>query len=106
MSTKINRRETLIRLSTLHHRMQIDDEFADTIHGREREFERLYDRLLRDHGVDFFGTLDVCSVCGIDAPVCCSSATNEDGSHDDPVCLSCCGPHGPEPEGRTYYPIG
>jgi len=33
---------------------------------------------------------DVCSVCGRMAPVCCTSATDEDGTHHDPVCRFCC----------------
>lgn len=37
-----------------------------------------------------------CIGCGRDVPtteVCCTSATDEDGTHHDPVCKSCCGPH-------------
>lgn len=34
-----------------------------------------------------------CSVCGEENEVCCSHATYDDGTHVDPVCRKCCGPH-------------
>ena len=32
----------------------------------------------------------VCVVCGEEKEVCCDFATEEDGTHVDPVCVDCC----------------
>jgi len=50
-----------------------------------------------------------CNSCGQSlsvARVCCSSASYEDGTHDDACCAGCCGPHTPHVPGRMYYPLG
>lgn len=43
-----------------------------------------------------------CVKCGkpftAENPCCCDYALNEDGTHEDGVCRSCCGPH----EGAIY----
>lgn len=48
-----------------------------------------------------------CSVCNQqNVSVCCTFATYDDGTHDDPVCRNCCGPHHPQPRDREYFPQG
>lgn len=39
-----------------------------------------------------------CIQCGKNREVCCTYATADDGTHTDPICVKCCGPH---PKGRT-----
>ena len=49
-----------------------------------------------------------CSQCDADdVDICCTGATNDDGSADDyAACRSCCGPHARFDPQVTYYPIG
>jgi hypothetical protein len=42
-----------------------------------------------------------CMLCDSD-DICCSSATYDDGTHDEPLCRAHCGPHFPRRPSPTY----
>jgi hypothetical protein len=42
-----------------------------------------------------------CNHCHEVKPVCCDNASYPDGTHDEPSCTDCCGPH-PSVRGRDY----
>jgi hypothetical protein len=36
----------------------------------------------------------LCIVCDKERPVCCSEGVYDDGTHDDPICTTCCRHYG------------